>query len=122
MLVTIETAQYVYNVVTALASGKTFPQMTNQCPECDSRVDLSDDLDHIVFDTNPEDRDALVIIVACEGYWMIDPNAVGIVSEGWMRIDEHFAEVSETPTIKPEVNATIPTTWGPWGDDGRAGV
>jgi hypothetical protein len=91
MIFTVETAQYVYNVTTALASGKTLPQMTNVCPECNDRLGFFNTGEHVVFDTNPEDRgsiDALVIIVACEGYWMIDPNLVGIPSEGWMRIND----------------------------------
>jgi hypothetical protein len=89
MKVTLEIAEYIHAVARALTDGRKFRQMTNVCPECGDRVDLSNDAgDHVVFDTDPNDRDGLVIIIACEGYWVIDPREVGISGhDNWMSVD-----------------------------------
>lgn len=55
---------------------------TNTCTECDTelRADGVDYADHVVWRDETGDP---VVIVGCEGYWLIDPALVGIVSEHW---------------------------------------
>lgn len=141
MIFTVEIAQYVYNVTTALAAGKTFEVMTNECPECGEALGFFNTDGHIVYDASTDDdAERVIIIVACEGYWMIDPNLVGIVSKGWMSADEQTvtfdephnchdhpiggdASMGESDDVQGEAtDRAASVTWGPWGDDGRAGV
>lgn len=75
---------YVQAVTDAIRAGhddiKAY--LTKRCPECDG--DATDE---------PEDH-VLVqgwCVVACEGYWVVDPNLVGIESPRWMNwMDDHL--------------------------------
>lgn len=85
MNINVETADYVYRVVNAIADGTiTGPNLGigNWCPECDDVIDATyDDNGHIM--TRTPDGLTDVVIVGCERYWAIDPNLVGIVSPNW---------------------------------------
>jgi hypothetical protein len=51
--------------------------LTPTCPECDERPydDEGDDGSHIVISG--------FIVIGCEGYWAINPNALGIDHPNW---------------------------------------
>jgi hypothetical protein len=100
MLIDVDAAQYLVAVTTAIKAGRKLPQMTNICPECDERVDVFS-IDHIVValpDREVEDITGVAVVIACEGYWVVDPNAVGIRKPNWMRVDEQIADVANAPS------------------------
>lgn len=78
------TLAYAGLVDVGLTEGRINPPLTTRCPECDS--DFSDldeaheDTDHIIIATT---SDTTAVIVACEGYWMVDPGLVGLPRNGW---------------------------------------
>lgn len=96
MLVTPELINYLTRVVNALDTNTLHPdaRRTDRCPECDERVEFIHDSSHLVWvrqAENAEDhRREIVLIVACEGYWVIDPNIVGIDKPEWIHPDDHL--------------------------------
>lgn len=92
MIINEDAALYVYKVVTAISAGKlALPPGSDRCPECNDEIDPLSSGDHVVTMWS-ENRDGsspehLTVIIACEGYWCIDPNLVGIESKTWMGPD-----------------------------------
>jgi len=80
------TLAYLIAVDTALKSETNELLTTTKCTECEARIgeDGFFAVEHwVLFDTA---RDELVVVIACEGYWVVDPSAVGIESEYWSGI------------------------------------
>jgi hypothetical protein len=50
------------------------PYLSPICPECGQLAGAEDGM-HIVL--------GAVVVVGCEGYWVINPNVVGIASPNW---------------------------------------
>jgi hypothetical protein len=64
----------------------------NVCPECGDEMLTPDDYfnDHVIWVPDAldgsdelESGDHTVVIVGCEGYWVIDPAVAGIDSPNW---------------------------------------
>jgi hypothetical protein len=78
------TFAYAVAVDNALTAGTINPPLTTRCPECND--DFSDigaaraDYLHIITATT---SDTTAVLVACEGYYVVDPNLVGIDAPGW---------------------------------------
>jgi hypothetical protein len=88
MIFDINSARYVLRVTQAVMSGTIAPdELTNVCPECDQKITRWENDGHAAVDTNfgPE---PVRIIIACEGYWMVDPTRVGLDRGDWMSPDE----------------------------------
>lgn len=67
--------RYVQAAIKALKDGAfLILWLTPRCPECGQIPREADGL-HQVFVGH--------VLIGCEGYYAIDPNAVGIESEGW---------------------------------------
>jgi hypothetical protein len=65
---------YVAQCDAALASGAiTQPENPHYCPECNQVVSRSEDVNGWHKYTSQG-----VLVVACEGYYVIDPNLVGV--------------------------------------------
>jgi len=81
-IIDTNTAQYLLAVVSRLDQGTLHPDANRAavCPECYDDVSNHPG-DHLVW----RDRTAHtnVLLVGCEGYWVIDPNLVGITSAAW---------------------------------------
>lgn len=77
---TRDTDAYVYAVVAALARRDPAlgPYVSPICPECDQIPDPDDD-GHVVL--------GAVVVIGCEGYWVINPNVVGIHCPTWQPQD-----------------------------------
>jgi len=75
---------YAEAVDAALQTGKLDGPLTTRCPECGSDfADLDEayeDTEHILVATT---SDTIAVVVGCEGYFVIDPNLVGIPSPNW---------------------------------------
>lgn len=79
-----EVQAYAERVDAAIVAGKVSGPFTTTCPECgndyaDSEDARMDDLHVIVTLTS----DTFAVVVACEGYFMVNPNLVGIDSPMW---------------------------------------
>lgn len=61
----------------AIDNPRVLKWATNVCPECGEEIISDDDTDefHILFWGN--------VLIGCEGYWVIDPNELGIDSPNW---------------------------------------
>lgn len=101
MLMTREWAEYMAAVIKAVENNGVGPgsrrvermetlrgQLTMTCPECG--VDLTEvmptphpDDPHVYASVAKPDGKIDFILVACEGYWVIDPNVVGIHNPNW---------------------------------------
>jgi hypothetical protein len=70
-----------------VAAARPFPAgalATNICPECNDVVtDPRGDEHHVAIEVDGH----VFVIVGCEGYWVVDPNLVGIPSDTWMSLD-----------------------------------
>lgn len=86
MLVSTELLAYVANAHRELVqrgNPGSIPT-TSTCPECgadfDSRVDAMSDNDgaHLVFELS---GDVFAVVVACEGYFVINPALIGLGAE-----------------------------------------
>ena len=76
-----ERAVYLAAVITALTRRDPAlePYMSPICPECDQIPDPDDDDGHVVL--------GAVVVIACEGYLVINPNVVGIHRPTWQPQD-----------------------------------
>jgi hypothetical protein len=63
------------------------PYLTSVCTECDTHVAPSDPDGHVMVGSS--------VVVGCEGYWLVDPNAVGISMPHW---DDWRKAVESTPS------------------------
>jgi hypothetical protein len=91
-----DTARYVAAVRAALKSGQRPPVLRGDCPECGHLVADDRDRDHVVIDVPGVGP---VVVVGCEGYFVIDPNAVGIDAPDWQP-----AEVDTVRLILQRIN------------------
>jgi hypothetical protein len=51
------------------------PYMRADCPECDYDLDPNDPEDHVVIGS--------MVVIGCQGYWIVNPNVVGIEKPNW---------------------------------------
>ena len=85
MIITRDTATYVKYAIMAIDLGKVEIPLTNTCPECGETIDTyldaatSDD-PHLVYGTT---SDTFAILVGCEGYWVVNPELVGLPRGEW---------------------------------------
>lgn len=60
--------------------------LTEECTECGTSLRTASEArfrrDHVLL--------GRFVIVGCEGYWLVNPNAVGIPSEAWNDWRPHF--------------------------------
>lgn len=105
MIIDADAALYVYKVVTAIGAGNIRgTALMNTCPECNDVIHPLSCGDHVVTmfhedPTDPQSPERLAVVIACEGYWCIDPNSVGIQVRGWM--DPNSEPVLADPPVLP---------------------
>lgn len=79
-----EIQAYAEAVDLAVQAGKLSGPFTTTCPECDSDFadvdEAHEDTEHIIITLT---SDTFAVVVACEGYFMVNPNLVGIDSPNW---------------------------------------
>lgn len=98
MQINLREARYILAVVQAIVQ-ETLPveARTNECPECTGTIlpaDFAAQRDHLVWVSQAGDE--VVVIIGCEGYWVVDPALVGIDSPNWQPADAGFeAEIRE---------------------------
>lgn len=88
MELTPEAIQYMAKVVAALVEGTLLAyDRTNRCPECEEVVEPLNPSGHMIWvSRSPSERttvDDVVIVIGCEGYWVVDPAAVGLPRNQW---------------------------------------
>jgi len=75
---------YAEAVDAALQAGRITGPLTTRCSECGwDFADLDEaheDTEHIIITTA---SDTTAVIVGCEGYFLVNPNLVGIDSPNW---------------------------------------
>ncbi len=89
-MIDTDTMTYVSAVNVAIASGNLPATVlrTDTCPECQTQLDADGGYDdHLITFVNGR----LIVVIGCEGYWVIDPNAVGIASPTWMSLETQAA-------------------------------
>lgn len=77
------TLTYLNRVNEALAQPGHNIKTTTSCPECDQEIGTMgvETLAHWIM--RDADSGELVVVVGCEGYWVVDPGAVGIEDPNW---------------------------------------
>jgi hypothetical protein len=72
----IERMAYIDAVHRAIRGSTTGIRkyLTATCTECGARPSAHDDA-HVVIDG--------FVVIGCEGYWLVDPNALGIARPNW---------------------------------------
>ncbi len=84
------TADYLA-AVTGVVDTLPAETVTDRCPECGEQQTYRDNDDHIVIVRNATGE--LVVVVGCEGYWVVDPALAGIDAPNWQPAepadDEH---------------------------------
>lgn len=81
MIITKQTGDYIMRVMTGLDLLVIDGKVTNRCPECSETLTFFETGDHIAAAYG---QDNVAVIVACEGYWCIDPSLVGLPRGQWM--------------------------------------
>jgi hypothetical protein len=75
---------YAETVDEAVQAGRYEGPLTTHCPECGTAFYSLDkayaDDEHIIILTT---SDTPAVIVGCEGYFVVNPNEVGIPSPNW---------------------------------------
>lgn len=83
MEINLKAARYVLACVEAIVAEKLPVEAKRDiCPECMEKVTQLNSSNHIVRVSIP--RDEVVLIIGCEGYWVIDPNLVGMNDSTWL--------------------------------------
>lgn len=79
--------QYMNAVNEVLASSGNNVMTTSTCLDCDTHVDAMGDnwLAHRIMTNGANAKTA--VVVGCEGYWHIDPNAVGMSRGSWSGVE-----------------------------------
>ncbi|MET0416573.1 MAG: hypothetical protein ABW022_11200 [Actinoplanes sp.] len=79
---------YAKTVDEAVMAGQVSGPLYSACPECGVDFDNLDDVyaddQHIIMLTT---IDTPAVVVGCEGYFVVDPNLVGIVSPNWQPVE-----------------------------------
>ncbi len=76
-----ESAQYMRAVASAITANVDL-MTTTMCLDCDKEVGK---LGFVAsWHTLTAYRAQTIVVIGCEGYWHIDPAAVGISSPNWM--------------------------------------
>jgi hypothetical protein len=92
---------YVAAVERALASGTIVePADPHFCPECGEHVPPDADFEaaHVYTSSG-------VLVVGCEGYFVIDPNTVGIAAAGWTDWRDTPTEFPDLPRAEPSMTS-----------------
>lgn len=94
-----EIVEYTEAVGNAVEAGKLSGPFTTTCPECGSDFadtdEAHEDTEHIIIALT---SDTFAVIVACEGYFVVNPNLVGIDSPNWSDGDALGDEVTGVHT------------------------
>jgi hypothetical protein len=87
MLIDRGTAAYVLAVAAGVERGTLHPEhLTDVCPECgQQQVFLDNDL-HLVVVYPPQRK--VAVVVGCEGYWVVNPELVGVDAPNWQSVSE----------------------------------
>jgi hypothetical protein len=88
MLLTSPLAAYLTRAAEALENAETraalldaYPHLGDECTECGTVIDRWDEQGgHVLFETAERD---VIVVVGCEGYWMVNPNELGIPAPDW---------------------------------------
>lgn len=88
MFLDYKLASYLVGVEGALEEERIPAKyLTNVCPECGDRITTWDQATrdvHIVSNTaNYGEPKVYAVIVACEGYWVINPEVLGLPRDNW---------------------------------------
>lgn len=86
MIVRAEDAAYIQAVIAALTTTGTLPvsELTSVCPECsEEQTRWYSDAHLVVLDDDEDPDAAVVVVIGCEGYRVINPNLVGIDAPNW---------------------------------------
>jgi len=89
MLMDYRTATYLMYVEGALEEERVPAQyLTDTCPECGEAVtEYLDAMEgpHVVtrVSNDPEGPKGYYVIIACEGFWVINPESVGLPLDNW---------------------------------------
>lgn len=90
-----EVKVYAEAVDAAIVGAKLEGPFTATCPECDVDFTCMDDViedeGHIIVSLT---SDTFAVVVACEGYFVVDPNLVGIDSPMWLGPDDHYGLIT----------------------------
>lgn len=79
---------------------KVRPYLTNRCSECGEVVNIF--ATHHVVVADGQDGTGAYVVIGCEGYWLINPNVVGVKNIDWQDWTK--------PVDSPD------GTWGTWAD------
>lgn len=82
-------AQYAVAAIAALTDGQLPPVIRSDCPDCGAALDEyagepTPGGDHLL---TPIRGLGPVLLITCEGHWIIDPNAVGVSAPNWIPTD-----------------------------------
>lgn len=93
MLIDLKAARHVLACVEALVAEKLpLEHRVSECPECCEEIDIFN-TEHLIWG----ERDDVVIIIGCEGYWAIDPALVGIDSPNWQPAGQYLSDELNDP-------------------------
>lgn len=87
MMLDAKVAVYLLNIAKKAREGdwghiEAAPMV---CPECGRDAqELQHESDHIIITQKPEGEcNLFYVVIACQGYWCLDPNLFGINSPNW---------------------------------------
>lgn len=74
-------ARYASMMQAALLKDLIDPsQLTSVCPECGDQMVIGATDEHVVMIDSEETE---FVLIACEGYWVMDPRIIGWDRENW---------------------------------------
>jgi len=90
MMLDARLSVYLFKIGQMLHQGKYVPALM-KCPECDTLVrDMGPDQvnEHVVieqriYNNNNKYKIIQYVIMGCEGYWVVDPEKLGLPRKNW---------------------------------------
>lgn len=83
MILRSESIQYLVALNSAIEEDRVPKKyLTDTCPECGQQIGYFDNEEHIVISPPKKDND-VILAIACEGYWVVNPNEIGLPRTWW---------------------------------------
>jgi hypothetical protein len=109
MILNFEQALYFVQAASNLGNVPE-SQVSGICPVCNKPMKKNDHGDHVVYDPSTENDGDVVVIVACNGHRVLDPNICGMPDPEWVEWTKRTPRSESVPGETAPIKKPKPKT------------